>query len=160
MADVSCGLLVPVTGPGSSECFVHPDPAEQTSCRNTLNSHPPTVSLPSNHRRTIPMPAPRPSIGIVSCRRSMPSRSASTSSKPTACMSSAVLPTAESSGIRCYQDLMARLEERLHQEAARLGGHYAHVHEESIDSKHDDRSGDVWLRGRLKYLLLRRPGVN
>ena len=60
----------------------------------------------------------------------------------------------------CYRDLMARLENRLHQEAARLGGHYAHVLEESIDSKRDDRSGDVWLRGRLKYLLLRRPGVN
>ena len=60
----------------------------------------------------------------------------------------------------CYRDLMARLEDRLHQEAARLGGHYAHVLEESIDSRHDDRSGDVWLRGRLKYLLLRRPGVN
>lgn len=61
---------------------------------------------------------------------------------------------------RCYQDLMARLEDRLHQEAARVGGHYAHVLEESIDSRHDDRSGEVWLRGRLKYLLLRRPGVN
>ncbi len=61
---------------------------------------------------------------------------------------------------RCYQDLMARLEERLRQEAARLGGHYAHVHEESIDSRHDDRSGEVWLRGRLKYVLLRRPGGN
>ena len=61
---------------------------------------------------------------------------------------------------RCYQDLMARLEDRLRQEAARLGGHYAHVLEESIDSRHDDRSGDVWLRGRLKYLLLRRPAGN
>ena len=60
----------------------------------------------------------------------------------------------------CYRDLMARLENRLRQEVARLGGHYAHVLEESIKSKHDDRSGDVWLRGRLKYLLLRRPGVN
>jgi hypothetical protein len=61
---------------------------------------------------------------------------------------------------RCSPALMARLEERLHQEAARLGGHYAHVLEESIDSRHDDRSGDVWLRGRLKYLLLRRPCGN
>ncbi len=61
---------------------------------------------------------------------------------------------------RCYQDLMARLEERLHQEADRLGGHYAHVYEESIDTRHDDRSGDVWLRGRLEYLLLRRPVEN
>ena len=60
----------------------------------------------------------------------------------------------------CYQDLMVRLEERLHQEAERLGGDYAHVHEEAIDSKRDDRTGDVWLRGRLRYQLLRRPGVN
>jgi len=61
---------------------------------------------------------------------------------------------------RCYQDLMARLEERLHQEAARLGGHYAHVHEESIDTCRDDRSGDVWLHGRLRYQLLRRQRGN
>ena len=61
---------------------------------------------------------------------------------------------------RCYQDLMARLHERLCQEVHRLGGHYAHVLEEAVDSRHDDRSGDVWLRGRLKYLLLRRPCGN
>ena len=58
---------------------------------------------------------------------------------------------------RCYQDLMMRVHGRLCQEVHRLGGHYAHVLEEAIDSRHDDRSGDVWLRGRLKYLLLRRP---
>lgn len=58
---------------------------------------------------------------------------------------------------RCYQDLMARLDERVRQETHRLGGQYAHVLEETLDSRHDDRTGDVWLRGRLKYLLLRRP---
>jgi hypothetical protein len=58
---------------------------------------------------------------------------------------------------RCYQDLMTRLDERLRQEARRLDGHYAHVLEETVDSRHDDRSDDVWLRGRVKYLLLRRP---
>lgn len=61
---------------------------------------------------------------------------------------------------RCYQDLMARLDERVRQEMQRLGGQYAHVLEETVDSRHDDRSGDVWLRGRLKYLLLRRPAGN
>lgn len=58
---------------------------------------------------------------------------------------------------RCYRDLMRGVHDRLRQEVHRLGGHYAHVLEEAIDSRHDDRSGDVWLRGRLKYLLLRRP---
>jgi hypothetical protein len=57
----------------------------------------------------------------------------------------------------CYRDLMDRLHERLCQEVRRLGGDYAHVLEEAIDSRHDDRSGEVWLRGRVKYLLLRRP---
>lgn len=60
---------------------------------------------------------------------------------------------------RCYHDLMIRVEDRLRQEVSRLGGDYAHVLDEAIDSRHDDRSGDVWLRGRLKYLLLRRPSV-
>ena len=58
---------------------------------------------------------------------------------------------------RCYQDLMARAEHRLRQEVSRLGGHYAHVLEEAIDSRHDNRTGEAWLRGRLKYVLF-RPG--
>jgi hypothetical protein len=35
---------------------------------------------------------------------------------------------------RCYDDLMAEVRDRVHQEVARLGGDYAHVLEESIDS--------------------------
>ena len=42
-------------------------------------------------------------------------------------------------------------------EVRRLGGDYAHVLDETIGSKHDDRTGEVWLRGSIKYLLLRRP---
>ena len=57
---------------------------------------------------------------------------------------------------QCYSDLMVRLRDRLEQEVARLGGHYAHVLEESIDSQRDDASGEAWLHGRLSYLLLRR----
>jgi hypothetical protein len=57
---------------------------------------------------------------------------------------------------RCYQDLMARAEHRLRQEVSRLGGHYAHVLGEATDSRHDDRSGEAWLQGRLTYVLLRR----
>jgi hypothetical protein len=58
---------------------------------------------------------------------------------------------------RCYRDVMAQVDDRLRQEVRRLGGDYAHVLDETIDSRRDDRTGDVWLRCRLKYLLLRRP---
>ena len=58
---------------------------------------------------------------------------------------------------RCYDDLMAHVRDRVHQEVVRLGGDYAHVLEESIDSRHDDVSGEAWLHGRFSYLLLRAP---
>jgi hypothetical protein len=57
---------------------------------------------------------------------------------------------------RCYADLMQNTRDRLQQEIARLGGHYAHVLDESIDTKHDDASGDKWLHGRFTYVLYRR----
>ncbi len=57
----------------------------------------------------------------------------------------------------CYDDLMARLRDRLHQEVRRLGGHYAHVLTEFVDSRRDDAQGEAWLHGRCSYLLLRRP---
>lgn len=44
---------------------------------------------------------------------------------------------------RCYQELMANTHARLAQEIARLGGHYAHVHDESIDIRHDDATGEA-----------------
>jgi hypothetical protein len=49
---------------------------------------------------------------------------------------------------------MARAADRLQQEVERLGGRYAHVLEESIDSRHDDATGESWLAGRFRYLLL------
>ena len=58
---------------------------------------------------------------------------------------------------RCYADLMKTLTIRLEQEIARLGGGCAHVLDESIDSRHDDVTGDVWLHGRLSYMLMKRP---
>jgi hypothetical protein len=58
---------------------------------------------------------------------------------------------------RCYAELMANVESRLGQEIARLGGRYAHIYEESIDTKHDDRVGEAWLRGRFSYMLYKRP---
>lgn len=57
----------------------------------------------------------------------------------------------------CYQDLMANADVRVRQEIDRLGGHYAHVLHESVDSRHDDAAGEAWLRGRFRYMLYRRP---
>ena len=57
---------------------------------------------------------------------------------------------------RCYDDLMTRTDARLLQEIARLGGDYAHVHDESIVPKHDPTTGDSWLHGRFTYTLYRR----
>jgi len=58
---------------------------------------------------------------------------------------------------QCYQELMVHARERIEQEVARLGGHYAHVLDESIDSKHDDATGEAWLHGRFTYVLYRKP---
>jgi hypothetical protein len=38
---------------------------------------------------------------------------------------------------------------------ARLGGRYAHVLDEHIDSRRDDSSGESWLHGRFTYVLYR-----
>ena len=58
---------------------------------------------------------------------------------------------------QCYVDLMRNTEARLKQEINRLGGHYAHVLDESIDTRHDDATGEAWLHGRFTYVLYRRP---
>lgn len=58
---------------------------------------------------------------------------------------------------QCHRELMANAESRLGQEVARLGGHFAHVHDEAIDPKHDDAAGETWLHGRFRYMLYRRP---
>jgi hypothetical protein len=58
---------------------------------------------------------------------------------------------------RCYEDLMAHARVRLEQEVGRLGGDYAHVLDESIDSRHDDTTGQGWLHGLFTYMLYRRP---
>jgi hypothetical protein len=58
---------------------------------------------------------------------------------------------------RCYRELMSNAEDRLIQEVARLGGDYAHVRDEAIDSKHDEATGQAWLHGRFGYMLFRRP---
>ena len=57
--------------------------------------------------------------------------------------------------MRCEDDLMAQTRRRLTEEIARLGGRYVHVREESIDTRHDDSTGEAWLHGRFGYTLYR-----
>jgi hypothetical protein len=59
---------------------------------------------------------------------------------------------------RCYRELMATAEQRVTQEVSRLGGDFAHVLDETIDSRHNDATGEAWLHGRFNYVLYRRPG--
>src|SRR5512138_973880 len=59
---------------------------------------------------------------------------------------------------QCYAQLMANAEQRLIQEVHRLGGDFAHVHDEAIEPKHDDAAAQAWLHGRFTYMLYRRPG--
>jgi hypothetical protein len=56
---------------------------------------------------------------------------------------------------RCQDELMAHTRGRLEQEIDRLGGRYAHVLSEAIDTRHDDVTGEAWLRGRFTYMLYR-----
>ena len=60
---------------------------------------------------------------------------------------------------QCYRELMTNTKNRLVEEVARLGGHYAHVHDEDISPKHDHAVGEAWLQGRFTYMLYRRPGA-
>jgi hypothetical protein len=56
---------------------------------------------------------------------------------------------------RCEDELMSQTGHRLEEEIARLGGRYAHVRNESIDTRHDDATGEAWLHGRFEYTLYR-----
>jgi hypothetical protein len=60
---------------------------------------------------------------------------------------------------RCYEEVMAQARTRLEQEVARLGGDYAHLLDETVDSKHDPLSGEAWPHGRFTFMLYRRPAV-
>jgi hypothetical protein len=50
---------------------------------------------------------------------------------------------------------MENAQIRMTHEIHRLGGHYAHALDESIDSRHDDATGEAWLYGRFTYTLYR-----
>jgi hypothetical protein len=56
---------------------------------------------------------------------------------------------------RCQAEVIAHSPARLEQEIARLRGHYAHVLSESIDTRHDEATGEAWLHGRFTYMLYR-----
>ena len=56
---------------------------------------------------------------------------------------------------RCKDELMIHAGDRLTEELSRLGGRYAHVLDESIDTKHDAATGEAWLHGRFTYMLNR-----
>lgn len=56
---------------------------------------------------------------------------------------------------RSNDELMDQARARLAQEVARLGGRYAHVLDESIDTRHDAATGEAWLHGRFTYMLYR-----
>lgn len=56
---------------------------------------------------------------------------------------------------QCERDLMEHTEARLREEIARLGGRYAHVREEHIDSHRSDATDQAWLHGRFGYTLYR-----
>ena len=60
---------------------------------------------------------------------------------------------------RCYEDLMEQARVRLEQETARMGGTYAHVFGESIETRHDEAIGDAWLHGCFTYMLYRQPAL-
>src|SRR5262249_11204375 len=55
----------------------------------------------------------------------------------------------------CQRGLSAEAELRLSQEAARLGGRWAHVLNERIDTKRDAVTNETWLHGWYTYVLYR-----
>jgi len=53
----------------------------------------------------------------------------------------------------CYADAMSQVTRRLKQEITRLGGRYARVLSESVDSRHNAATGEAWLHIVLTYML-------
>jgi hypothetical protein len=56
---------------------------------------------------------------------------------------------------QCKDDLMIHTRERLTEEISRLGGRCAHVVKESINTKRNAASGEIWLHGCFTYVLYR-----
>jgi len=55
----------------------------------------------------------------------------------------------------CYDDLMTNAHERIEQELKRLGGDCAHVLDQSVDSRSDDRTSEAWIHGHFTYMLFK-----
>lgn len=92
-------------------------------------------------------------IGIASCLHLTLKRNTSTLLKLTSLRVSNKLEHRDELWQRCYDDLMASAQRRLEQEVVRLGGHYAHVLDEVVDSRRDDRTRETWLHGVFTYML-------
>ena len=54
-----------------------------------------------------------------------------------------------------YEDLMSKVRVRLEKEVQRLGGNYAHVLDETVDSRYNDTTNESWLHGCFTYMLYR-----
>ena len=105
-------------------------------------------------KRTTPATArtARSSIGTATCRRSTRSWWRNTPSRQRVAAWLGPCSHRDELWDRCYQELMANVHARLAQEITRLGGHYAHVHDESIETRHDDAAGETWLHGFSEML--------
>lgn len=58
----------------------------------------------------------------------------------------------------CYTDLMGRVATRVDGELQRGGGAYAHVLNETVNSKRNDITNEAWLHGSFTYVVYcRRP---
>jgi hypothetical protein len=66
----------------------------------------------------------------------------------------ATLATHDDLWDRCYRELMTEVNARLEQEVTRLGGDYAHVRTEAVDTRRNEATGEAWLHGRFGYALL------
>ena len=118
-----------------------------------------TYDVPADRRRTDASPGHEPK--IVYWHRELPPLEAEVMADHTVEANSSriagTLAHRDELWDRCYRELLTNAENRLIQEVARLGGRYAHVHDESIKPKRDDAAGEAWLHGRFTYMLLRRP---
>ena len=56
---------------------------------------------------------------------------------------------------QCERELLASARDRLRQEVVRLGGRYARVLDESIQTRHNACTSEVSLHGRFTYMLYR-----
>lgn len=63
----------------------------------------------------------------------------------------------EASWGRCYASLSAHAEDRIAQEVRRLGGTCAHVLDESVVTRRDDRTDELWLVGTYRFTMYVHP---